>query len=345
MRYHIILLALLLTQPIQAQVKDYTTKVKNTATAWGGTGTYKAGDVTCVEYYSAGHFYHGTFSQTITGLPIGVYEAEVYFNSSCAAWDCAEICGNGTTGRTHLFLNDAEVDIPIYNIKQITEPALYTVKNIHVTDGTLYLGARNDREGANWHLIRMKSLTYMGTDARSLYDAQFPMIRKARLAKAASTCPNNQEMIQQAIDESLVASVYDTPEHLQALYDNISNAIKESEEFETRKASRLKSITGRLSTYLRTWNMGTREVCTEQLNILLPAVERACIAKDSECDVDAIEEARQALNAAMTSATGISVSVLPSAAASSAHIYTLDGRKTLGKSKGLFIQNGTKLIR
>lgn len=164
--------------PLSAQIQDFTAKVKNTASAWGGTGTYQAGDITCAEYYASGHFYHGTFSQTVTGLPVGVYEAEVYFNASCAAWECAEICADGTTGRTHFYMNDAEVDVPVRNTTTLTEPTLYTVKGIHVSDGTLRLGARNDREGANWHLVRLKSLKYMGTDARSLYDALFPSYAK-----------------------------------------------------------------------------------------------------------------------------------------------------------------------
>lgn len=339
----IALLAAALALPLHAQVKEYTYKVKNTAAAWGGTNTYDAGEVKCVEYYSSGHFYHGTFRQTITELPVGVYEAEVYFNASCAAWDCAEVCSNGTTGRTHLYLNDVEVDVPIYNIKEISEPKLYTIKNIHVTDGTLYMGARNDREGANWHLIRLKSLNYMGPDARSLYDAQFPMIRKARLALAASTCPNNQEMLKQAISESMVASAYDSQEHLQTLYDNISTAISESENFEAKKATTLKNLLTRLGTFQRVWNNGDKSLNTTQRNILMPAVAQVCIAKDSECDLEAMDSAREALNQAMTETTGI-IEVVTNTA-TQATPYTLDGRKATKLYKGLIIESGTKVLR
>lgn len=330
------------TNPAMAQLKDYTSKVKNTESAWGATGTYKAGDVTCMEYYSSGHFYHGTFHQTISDLPIGVYEAEVYFNASCASWECAEICGNGTTGRVHLFMNDAEVDVPIYNIKQIEAPTLYTIKNIHVSDGTLYMGARNDREGANWHLIRLKSLKYLGTDARSLYDAQFPMIRKARLALAASTCPENQKQLEMALNESLVASANDTPEYLQKLYDNISFAISESEAFEAKKTTALKNLVSRLSYFQRTWNNGARTVNSDQWGILLPAVERACTAKDSECDLDAMNNARSLLNQAMIESSGIAQHAAPSSKSGSC--YTIDGRKISPNNQGLIIRAGEKVI-
>lgn len=339
----IALLATALALPLHAQVKEYTYKVKNTAAAWGGTNTYDAGEVKCVEYYSSGHFYHGTFRQTITELPVGVYEAEVYFNASCAAWDCAEVCGNGTTGRTHLYLNDVEVDVPIYNVKQIDAPTLYTIKNIHVSDGTLYMGARNDREGANWHLIRLKSLNYMGPDVRSLYDAQFPMIRQARLALAASTCPNYQEMLRQAINESSLASAYDSQEHLQTLYDNISTAISESEKFEAEKATTLKNLLSRLGTFQRTWNNGEKTLTTAQRNILMPAVAECCIAKDSECDLEAMNEAREALFNAMNITTGLTLTATP--AASTTSPYTIDGRKATDLYRGLIIESGAKVLR
>lgn len=337
-----LLLFISLSLPLQAQVKDYTSKVRNSASAWGGTGTYKAGDISCAEYYSQSHFYHGTFSQTITGLPVGVYEAEVYFNASCAAWDCSEICADGTMGRTHLYLNDAEVDVPVRNVKQITDPTLHTITGIHVSDGTLRLGARNDREGANWHIIRLKSLRYLGTDVRSLYDAQFPLIRQARLALAESTCPSMQQLLQQALDESLVASTYDSAQRLQTLYDNLRTAIEESQAFESRKATTLKNLVSRLSSYQRSWNNGTRTVNSEQLRLLLPAVQQACLAKDDECDLDAMEEARQALLNATNACTAVTSPQLPPTPTERYH--TLDGRRAGEHYRGLVISGARRGI-
>ncbi len=344
MKRTLFLLALLLPLALLAQTKDYTAKVKNTASAWGGTGTYEAGDITCAEYYAAGHFYQGTFSQTVSGLPVGVYEAEVYFNASCAAWECAEVCADGTTGRTHFFINDAEIDIPIYNVKQITSPTLYTLQGIHVSDGTLRLGARNDREGANWHLVRLKSLRYLGPDARSLYDAQFPLIRQARQVLDASTCPSYAELLQQAIDASSAASLYDTQETLQTLYDNLSFAIEEATAFESRKTTTLKNINTRLSSFQRTWLGGTRSVNAEQWDILLPAVQQVCIAKDDECDLDAMESARTALTQAMTEATGILPPAAP-AAEGSENLYFLDGRRAAPAARGILIGQGKKIVK
>lgn len=345
MKRTLLLLAVLLPLALLAQTKDYTAKVKNTATAWGATGTYKAGDITCAEYYAAGHFYQGTFSQTVSGLPVGVYEAEVYFNASCAAWECAEVCADGTTGRTHLFLNDAEIDVPIYNVKQITAPTLHKIQGIHVSDGTLHLGARNDREGANWHLIRLKSLRYLGPDARSLYDAQFPLIRQARQTLDACTCPAYADLLQQAIKASSAASLYDTQETLQTLYDNISFAIEEATAFESRKASTLKNINTRLSLFQRNWNNGTRSVNADQWDILLPAVQQVCIAKDDECDLEAMESARAALTQAMTDATGIMPPTTSPFKGEREGLFTLDGRRAAPTAKGLLISQGKKVAK
>lgn len=297
-----ILLAALLSLPLYAQT-DYTGKVKNTAAAWGGTGTCVAGSVSCVEYFSSSHFYQNSFSQTVSGLPVGVYEVEVYFNASCTG-SAGTLCDDGTTGRTHLFLNDAEVDIPIYNLsaKTLSSPTLYTVSGIHVSDGTLRMGARNDREGANWHIIRVKSLRYLGTDVRSLYDAQFPLIRQARQALDASTCPNYQEMLRGAIDASLVASAYDSREHLQMLYDNISAAIAESEAFEAGKTAALKDMTMRLETFQSVWNNGALTASEDLWLSFLPPVEKVCLAKDSACDLDDMKTACQSLADALGAA-------------------------------------------
>ena len=329
--------------PLSAQIQDFTAKVKNTASAWGGTGTYQAGDITCAEYYASGHFYHGTFSQTVTGLPVGVYEAEVYFNASCAAWECAEICADGTTGRTHFYMNDAEVDVPVRNTTTLTEPTLYTVKGIHVSDGTLRLGARNDREGANWHLVRLKSLKYMGTDARSLYDALFPLIRQAREVQAASTCPDYGLLLRKAIGDCLAATPSLPASRLRTLYDNLEAAIEESLAFEVRKATSLKNLLTRLKTFQRDWNNGTKPVGEEQWALLIPAVERASVAKDSECDTEAMDAARTALVQAMTEATAIRT---PQAApSSSATPFTIDGRRATDGHKGLTVQDGQKILQ
>ena len=344
MKRTLILLALLLPLALFAQTKDYTAKVKNTAAAWGGTGTYTAGDITCAEYYAAGHFYQGTFAQTVTGLPVGVYEAEVYFNASCAAWECAEVCADGTTGRTHFFINDAELDVPIYNVKEITAPTLYTLQGIHVSDGTLRLGARNDREGANWHLVRLKSLRYLGPDARSLYDAQFPLVRQARQVLDACTCPAYAELLRQAIDASSAASLDDSQEWLQTLYDNITGAMQEATAFESRKTTTLKNIGTRLSLFQRNWNSGTRSVNDEQWGILLPAVQQLCEAKDDECDLDAMESARTALTQAMTEATGIT-SLSPTHDPLPMTLFTLDGRPAVPAAKGLLIGQGRKTVK
>lgn len=150
-------------------------------------------------------------------------------------------------------------------------------------------------------------------------------------------------MLQTAIDESLVASAYDSKEHLQMLYDNITNAIKESESFETKKVSTLKNMQTRLSSFQRTWNNVGKAVSEEQWSLLLPAVQNACIAKDDECDLESINKARLDLVDAINEATGIKVMTCPDEMQQK--LFTIDGRRASSLYHGILIINGKKLIQ
>lgn len=334
-----IIISMLGAAPALAQ--DCTSKVKNTQAGWGGTGTYTAGNITCVEYYTDYHFYHNSFRQTVTGLPVGVYEAEVYFNASCAAWSCEPIANDGDKGLTHFYMNDAEIDVPVYNAKSITSPTLYTISGIHVTDGTLRLGARNDREGANWHLVRLKRLTYLGPDSESLYGHLFTLVRQGRSALNASSSDVHSEALRSAIASASAATSTTDPVRLQALADDLQNAITASTTFESEKAEALKGITDSLLKFQTTWNLNTA-VAPEQWQSLLAAVTAACEAKDSDDDIEGIVSAKAELERTMTLITG----VVATPATNMPHrAITPDGRAVGTSYKGIVIEDGRKTFR
>lgn len=342
-------MALAITLPAIAQT-DYTSKVKNTQAAWGGTGTYTAGGTSMVEYYQAQHFYRNALCQTIKDLPIGNYEAEVYFNASCADWECTAIATDGDKGYTHLYANDSEVDIPIYNTRAIGTPGLYTLTNIHVTDGVLRIGSHNDREAANWHLIRCKSLTYLGVDAKSLYEGLFPLVRKANDTKQTILCPDDLATLDECIAAALAAKEEDGVEQLQQVYDNLNDAITNATALQKSYNTAKGKLKTAMTTFQRDWNNG-QEVHEEAWNTLLPAVQEAALAKDQTCDVAPIDVATTKLNEAMDMATGIANLEQDNSQSSIFNLqssYRLNGIKNTPSTKGtkgIIITRGKKVIK
>lgn len=341
-----IAIGLVFCTPVYAQ--DYTSKVKNTQTAWGGTGTYTAGSISCAEYYNDSHFYHNTFNQTVSNLPVGVYEAEVYFNASCAAWNCEPIVADGTTSITHFFANDAEIDVPVQNIKSITSPTLYTISGIHVTDGTLRLGARNDKEGANWHIVRLMSLTRIGTDSASLYGQLLTLVRQARKALLCSTCDEHSDALRSAIDAAMEVAPTSDVASLQAIITETENEIAASTAFETEKSEALGGIAKSLLKFQIDCNTGIAYT-PEHWQQLLSFVVAACIAKDSETDLETIIAAKHELDNAMQILTGITSSpfglVNETDALKTDNVITTDGRHAHPFFHGIVIKNGHKVFK
>lgn len=334
-----------ITLPAIAQT-DYTSKVKNTQAAWGGTGTYTAGSTSMVEYYQAQHFYRNAMCQTVKDLPVGIYEAEIYFNASCADWECTAIAKDGDKGYTHLYANDSEVDIPIYNTRAISSPNVYTLSNIHVTDGVLRIGSHNDREASNWHLIRCKRLTYLGVDAKSLYEALFPLMRKARDAQKTILCPDDMTLLDDCIAAVLSAKETDSVEQLQEVYDRLNNAITNATTLQKQYNTAKTKLKTAMTSFQRDWNNG-QEPTEESWTALLDAVKEAALAKDQTCDVAPIETATTKLNETLSQATGIAdikQDNLQSAILNFQSSYRLDGTKTTPTAKGIVVKRGKKII-
>ena len=157
---------------------DLTAYAGNSKQDWHGTGVYAALDNIAE---SAGLHRTGTlFYQTVNGLPNGVYSVELQAAAS-QAWS-TQLVSDGTDNCTFAYANHIfEQSVPVYNRTEVSENELgtYRFDHILVTDGKLEMGMRNDKQGANWALIRIKSLTYYGDDKELILDGLSKMIPEA----------------------------------------------------------------------------------------------------------------------------------------------------------------------
>lgn len=325
---------------------SYTSKVSNSYASWGGQKTYKTGTISCAEYFSSSHFYNNAFWQVVNNLPVGIYTAEIYFNASTTS-DVDKKVEDGTKGYTYLIAGDQEVDVPIYNVSSITDnPTLYTIENIHVTDGTLRLGSRNNREAANWHIIRLKSLKYYGTDSVSLYWGLFPLIRQGRDQWEKCTCLDYRTELDTWINKALQSNITDNTATLQETYNGLKKAISSSQTFESTKATKRKVLSTNLTNWQNTWNNG-RTVTSEQWSILRPALVDAVLAKDLDCSYAEMGTAATALSEAMKEAadvTGIN-DIDANEDSKKGDYIGLDGTLITHPQKGhIYVKSGKKII-
>ena len=91
--------------------------------------------------------------QTISGLENGYYIVELYAKSSRSS------AQSMATDVTSLFANNVKLFIPLEADKVIREHNVYQI-GVEVTDGTLLLGLSKEKNGANWHALQIKSLTW-----------------------------------------------------------------------------------------------------------------------------------------------------------------------------------------
>lgn len=199
-----------LGKPSQASASnqlDLTSMVGNYLAAWTGAGgTYK----NCVEHFIWGGTATGEYlSQTVSNLPIGKYEVELY----CAASSTSARDNGGTTlidpDRSDEYVtisaNGVSLNIPAYNRLTIDDDIpSYKLENVTVSDGTLKLSVDILRANPNWIVANIKSLKYLGVDLSSYQTA---------LSAALSTA--------NAIDEKSVPT---------AVATILANAIQQGED-------------------------------------------------------------------------------------------------------------------
>lgn len=152
-----------LTDVTEANPVDLTSMVSNTKAAWtGATETPNYDGITMVARYAASDWTGDALSQTISGLPVGKYQMEVYCQAH-SSWD-TDVASEGATGYTYLSANEYKLDVPIRNADGATTKALYTFEDMTITNGTLRIAVVNEKLAANWISVYVKSLTFLGPD-------------------------------------------------------------------------------------------------------------------------------------------------------------------------------------
>lgn len=161
------------TDVTEANPVDLTSMANDT---WANGGnTYNAGGVVMRERYFEDQFRTGDMmTQTISGLPAGIYKVELYANANWTPNRGSITTAAAEAGAevSSVFANDVTAKVPLAHQTSTATAGEYLLSGVKVTDGILNLGLRNDANGANWMLIAVKSITYLGPD-KSLEEANF----------------------------------------------------------------------------------------------------------------------------------------------------------------------------
>lgn len=104
----------------------------------------------------------GVLMQQTLKVENGTYAVELYANSYFTpdrGFDSD--MKDGATDVAYVFANDVKAPIVAKIGTSFSEPGLYAIKKVVVTDGKLTLGFGKDKAGTNWHTIQIKSLTLL----------------------------------------------------------------------------------------------------------------------------------------------------------------------------------------
>ncbi len=99
-------------------------------------------------------------SQSLTNLPNGVYDIELYANA------VDQQANNPNNGKTDIAYVYAEAANSVKKAVTVTSSAglsTYKLEGVLVIDGTLEIGLAREKSGTNWHTIQIKSMTYHKT--------------------------------------------------------------------------------------------------------------------------------------------------------------------------------------
>jgi hypothetical protein len=164
------LLLTLLAVNLPAAGETTRTNIDVTALAngWvGTTGNYSCSLGTIPERYQSYEWTGSVAANTLTNLPNGNYEVEVYCSASEAWKSTAGITDDNRSTFTELSVNDVSVAVPAYTTNSVTTPTLYTL-NATVTDGTMSIALRNRVAGPNWFIMQLNKVTLV-TPAEETY--------------------------------------------------------------------------------------------------------------------------------------------------------------------------------
>ena len=240
---------------------DLTDFVGNDKASWtGGSGTYS----NCVEHFIWGGTATGEYlSQTVSNLPIGMYEVELY----CAASSTSSrdnggatlIDPDGSEDYVTINANDVTMKIPAYNRTDVVgDIPSYKLEDVTVSDGTLKLSVNIVKANPNWIVANIKSLKYFGVDlsmyvnalsaalttARGIDQSALPTavttVLAAAIQQGEDADTNDQESLEDAIGalNDAIAMVNNVAGPYKALTDLIAicNEIKDNSEPESADA-------------------------------------------------------------------------------------------------------------
>ncbi|MBR3648563.1 MAG: hypothetical protein IKN59_09310 [Paludibacteraceae bacterium] len=152
---------------LNGMLTDKSAKLANGNDDWSRIGdvqnanTVNFNGLTMVERYYGSHYSGDVTTQTISNLPNGYYELQIYVQAHNANISKA---GGTSAGNvyTKLIVNGVEQGIPMVDNKSATseEPTLYRMV-VPVTDGNLNIKITNTQQGANWITFLTRDLKYL----------------------------------------------------------------------------------------------------------------------------------------------------------------------------------------
>lgn len=158
----------------------------------GNSGSYTAGSVKMVEHYKSQFWTGAVMSKNITGLPDGKYDMEFYAEASATgrSWESSVIAAaNGATDYTVATANGMSVGIPVVNNQTgVSSCRYYKLEDVVVNNGTIAFSIENKKQGANWIISEVKSLTYKGPDL-AIYEAAFDSYYETLATLSADAIP------------------------------------------------------------------------------------------------------------------------------------------------------------
>lgn len=104
----------------------------------------------------------GVLMQQTIKVENGTYAVELYANSFFTPdRGFNSDMEDGATDVAYVFANDVKTFITAKVGTSFSEPGLYAIRKVEVTDGKLTLGFGKAKAGTNWHTIQIKSLTQL----------------------------------------------------------------------------------------------------------------------------------------------------------------------------------------
>lgn len=157
-----------LSEVTETNSADMTAIVGTSKNEWiGGSGSYTAGNIMMTERYFEDAYRTGIMmEQTVRGLPIGLYNVQLFAEANWTEnrGKIKTAAANEGEEVSHVFANDIIAKVPLAYKTSSAGPTVYTLTQVEVTDGTLHMGLANEANGANWMLLQIKSLEYLGQD-------------------------------------------------------------------------------------------------------------------------------------------------------------------------------------